>query len=184
MEDLDVMYSPRSTFVTVLAWLFIVLAGFATVIGILQNIMITVMFHEDEFARSMEQSKNVDKMPFFFKSFMAHPQYLFLAILVVFAVVFIVSIGLLKRKNWARLLFIAIMGLGIAWNAFAIFMQFSMFSSFPSPANDHFASGFKTMTIVMQIFLIILAIGLSVLFGWIIRKLASERIRNEFIVKR
>lgn len=38
----------KSTFVNVLAWIFIALAGFSTLISILQNIMISAMFSIDE----------------------------------------------------------------------------------------------------------------------------------------
>ena len=34
---------PRSGFVTVLAWIFVVLAGFATVISLLQNIIVVAI---------------------------------------------------------------------------------------------------------------------------------------------
>jgi cell division protein FtsX len=34
----------RSTFVTVVGWIFIILAGFATLISILQNVMIALVF--------------------------------------------------------------------------------------------------------------------------------------------
>ena len=34
----------RSTFVSVVAWVFIVLGGFSTLIAVLQNIMIAVVF--------------------------------------------------------------------------------------------------------------------------------------------
>ena len=184
MDDFEAAHPSRSTFVTALAWIFIVLAGFSSVISVLQNIMIAVMFHPDKMARGMDQPKEFDKMPAFFKAFSAHPQYFFLASFVLFVLVLIVSLGLLKRKNWARLMFMAIMSLGIAWNAFAIFTQHSMSSSFPSPSDEHFGSGFRTMMVVMQIFTILFAIGLSVLFGWIIRRLASEQIRKEFVVTR
>jgi hypothetical protein len=38
----------RSTFGNVLAWIFIVLGGFATFISILQNIMIRMLFHKEK----------------------------------------------------------------------------------------------------------------------------------------
>src|SRR3990172_10722703 len=97
MDDFEAAHPSRSTFVTALAWIFIVLAGFSSVISVLQNIMIAVMFHPDKMARGMDQPKEFDKMPAFFKAFSAHPQYFFLASFVLFVLVLIVSLGLLKR---------------------------------------------------------------------------------------
>ncbi|MDD2271386.1 MAG: hypothetical protein PHP95_11805 [Desulfuromonadaceae bacterium] len=47
----------RSTFVNVLAWIFIVLGGFTTFISILQNIMIRVMFRKEEMTQAMKQAE-------------------------------------------------------------------------------------------------------------------------------
>ena len=38
----------RSTFVTVVAWVFIVLSGFGTLISLLQNLMIQTVFTSPE----------------------------------------------------------------------------------------------------------------------------------------
>jgi hypothetical protein len=184
MVDSESMNQPRSMFVTVVAWIFIVLSGFCTVISILQNIMVAVMFQPSEMSKGFEQAKEFDKMPFFLKFFATHTQLIFLAGFVLFVVVLIVSIALLKRRDWARWAFIAIMAFGIAWNIFAIIMQQSMVSSFPTPPDDKFATGFRTMMIVMRVFSIILALLISALFAWIIRRLLSANIKNEFLTAR
>jgi len=55
----------RSTFVNVLAWIFIVIGGFSTFISILQNIMIQTMFPKEEISQAMQQADQVDNFPFF-----------------------------------------------------------------------------------------------------------------------
>jgi hypothetical protein len=49
---------PRSTFVNVVAWVFIALAGFATLIVILQNIMISMMAPQGAM-RGIENAKEI-----------------------------------------------------------------------------------------------------------------------------
>src|SRR5262245_61932242 len=90
------------------------------------------------------------------------------------------AIGLLKRKNWARIVFILLMGLGIAWMLLSIGIQHSILSSLPQHSTDQFDSHFQTMVLYMQIFSVIMAVGFTIVFGWIIRKLTSETIRQEF----
>lgn len=48
------MENPKSTFVTLVAWIFIVLSGFATLISVLQNIMVALMFQPEEFQQATD----------------------------------------------------------------------------------------------------------------------------------
>lgn len=42
---------------------------------------------------------------------------------------------------------------------------------------------FETEFMIMGIFSVIMAVGMSVLFGWIIKRLSSAAIRSEFAVR-
>jgi hypothetical protein len=174
---------PKSTFVTVVAWIFIILAGFSTFISMLQNIMIQTMLSTTEMHRAMEMSNQDRNIPLVAQFMFNNIRLFFAAFLVVSASTFVSSVGLLKRKNWARLAFIGIMALGILWNIGGFVMQLAMFSSMPqipSGAPDEFQSRFNAMFIVMAVFSAIMAIGFSVLFGWIIKRLVSPEIKREF----
>ncbi len=82
----------RSTFVTVLAWLFIVGSGFATFVSIMQVIMVSTMFSGDEFRSIPEDAPTMAKiMSKYFHFFI----YGFFA-LAIFT--FTSAIALLKRK--------------------------------------------------------------------------------------
>lgn len=170
----------RSSFVTVVAWIFIVLSGFGTMISILQNIMIQTMFNASEMEKVMQAQPPPGSPPF--ATFMAsHFQLFFASFLVVSALMLISSIGLLKRKNWARLIFIGLMSLGILWNIGGLALQFTMFSS----VQNNFASvpdapDMKSFMIAMAVFSVVLALGFSALFGWIAKRLLSPSIVAEF----
>jgi len=102
-------------------------------------------------------------------------------LLVVSAATVFSAIGLLRRKNWARLTFIAIMVLGIIWNIGGFCLQISVFSSVGSvPAHADEAKFFQALAAVVMIFSLVLALGFSALFGWIIQRLTSSPIRREF----
>ena len=171
----------RSNFVTVLAWIFIVLSGFATLIGVLQNIMIQTMFNDPKFSEGLAKMPQGVPAPV---SFMAgNFRLIFAVLLACFVATLISSIGLLKRRNWARLFFIGIMALGIIWNIGGLLLQFTMFSSFPPlpQAAQHEADAFQSMFITMMVFSAFIAIGFSVLLGWIVKRLISPPIAAEFI---
>lgn len=171
----------RSTFVNVLAWIFIVLGGFATFISILQNIMIQTMFPKEEMAHALQQAKNTDQMPAFASFMFGHMDLFFLFFLVVSATSLIAAIALLKRKNWARIIFILLMALGILWNVGGLILQFTMFSSMPEMAHHGAPPEFEKIMLIMKIASVIMVAAISALFGWIIKKLTSASIRAEFI---
>ena len=173
----------KSTFVTVLAWIFIALSGFSTLIGILQNIMIQVMMSAPDMQAAMEASKQSEEMPAIAQFMFNNIRWLFLLVLMVSATLFVSSIGLLKRKNWARILFIAIMAFGIIWNVGGFVFQLTMFSTMPGMPPDappDFQARFNTISIVIAVFGGIMALAFSTLFGWIIKRLVSAGIKQEF----
>lgn len=178
----DENMSTRSTFVTVLAWVFIVLAGFSTLITIMQNIMIRIMFSNAEMQKMMEQNRAEEQMPAFANFMIHHFDLFFLAAFIVSVLGLVAAIGLLKRKNWARIVFIVLLGLGIVWNIGGIILQQIMMHSMR--ANMNIPPDVQQQMHVMQSFMTVIsvffALAFSTLFGWIIWKLVSPDIRKEF----
>jgi hypothetical protein len=168
----------RSTFVTVLAWIFIVLAGFVTLISVMQNIMIAVLFPVDKMQEAANQTGNAGA-PWFATFMLNHIQLFFLSFLVVSASTLAAAIGLLKRMNWARILFIGIMALGIAWNIGGVIFMFFLLSSMPE-ISAKTPAGFDVMWKVMLGFNVLFVAGFVWLFGWIIKRLMSDDVRREF----
>lgn len=170
----------RSNFINVLAWIFIVLGGFATFMSILQNIMIRTMFPKEQMAQAMQQAEKTEQMPAFANFMFSHFDLFLLFFLVVSATSLIAAIALLKRKNWARIIFIVLMILGILWNVGGLVLQFTMFSSMPEMASKGAPPEFEKMMLIMKIASVVMVIAVSTLFAWIIKKLTSAPIRDEF----
>ena len=172
--------SQRSTFVNVLAWIFIILGGFATFISILQNIIIRVMFRKEEMTQAMQQADKAKQIPVFANFMFNHIDLFFLSFFIISAISVISAIALLKRKNWARIVFIVLMSLGIVWNIGGLVMQFTMFNTMPEVAGKGATSEFELMMHIMEIASLIMVVAISALFGWIIKKLSSDQIKAEF----
>lgn len=182
-EKLSQVQETRSSFVTTLAWVFIVLSGVATLMAIAQNVMINNMFPSDQMEAAMHAAHGKQDIPPIVEFMTSHFRLFFGAFLALSAVTLVSSIALLKRKNWARLIFICLMGLGIVWNIGGLFFQHAMFTSMPSPpttASPDFQEQFNSMAQIMMILSTIMAIGFSTLFAWIIKRLTSQSIRKEF----
>ena len=181
---------PKSTFVTVVAWIFIVLSGLTTFISLLQNVMIGFM-PRDLFNSAIQDTTFAHVMPSSTRFMFTHFQLFFLLFFVLSALMLLSSIGLLRRRNWARLVFIGLLGFGIVYNIAALVLQQSMMSSFTPPfpidsvigADSTFretTQQFTQMMAGMRVVMFIFAIGFAALFAWIIAKLMSRPIRQEF----
>jgi hypothetical protein len=166
----------KSTFVTVFAWLMIVFNGFGLFISLMQNIMFATFFKMDEFKSEFENPSDFpDGFPtFIFKNF----QYIIplMGILILFAL--IASIGLLKRKNWARISFLFLLGFGILYMIAGTILQIMVFgSAFNATEIPSEFSFFSTFFII---FMAIITLGFIFLFGWLIYRLSSQKIKEEF----
>lgn len=174
--------SPPSAFVTAVAWVFIVLSALATLVSIVQNIMIYTFFPADQVQASFAQAHQQQQMPPGAMFVFEHIRVLITSILVITSSTLVASIGLLRRHNWARILFVVLLVLGIAWNIGGVFWNWIVFLSMPvSQAPSAAQTQFKIISKVIMFFSVGTAIGMSLLFGWMIKRLISPAIRREFL---
>lgn len=170
----------RSLFVNALAWIFIVLGGFTTAISILQVVMVRMMLRKEEVSRALEQAEQAKRMPAPLGFLFAHIDLYFAAVFVVSLVTLVSAVALLRRKNWARIVFIVLMSLGIAWNLAGLGFQLTVFDGMPHLASDGFAKDFERMILVLKIASVTMVVVFSVLFGWVIKRLVSPEVKEEF----
>ena len=174
----------QSGLVTIIAWITIVVSGFSTVVSLVQNIMIHLLFSESQLADIVDSPVMNQENPSLTELMFGHYQLFFLAFFILSIATLSIAIGLLKRKNWARITFIGMMFMGILWNITCLYIQHAAFASMPpmpvsAPAG--FRTDFTSLATIMIIFSTTLALGFSVLFAWIIRCLLSPEIQSEFI---
>lgn len=173
----------QSAFVTVLAWIFIVLGGFATFISLLQNIMINVFFPKAEMRAGMSSARSSGEVPPFFEFIFNNFEWFFAGVFVVSLITLVSAIALLRRRNWARVVFIWLLGFGVVWNLGSIVIGEMMFGTFPADMAGAPASAreeFEAVASFMRIATSIFAIAISGLFVWIIWRLRSKAIVAEF----
>lgn len=177
----------RSTFVSVVAWIFIAISAFATLVALLENVVVNMVFHAGAFP---PLPAGTDQQIPPMAMFMFHNmRWLALGFLLISVVSLIAAIGLLLRKEWGRRLFIVVMVGAIVWNIGGLVFQ-SMFLSgmaatppmpaMPGNVPGDFAQGFEVFSTVMRIFSAVVALAICVLYGWIIKRLVSPKIRAEF----
>ena len=175
--------APRSSFITGLAWISIVVAGFATLLSLLQYIMVSLMFPVEEIRAALRESEKTQPMPAFVGLMVENLRLFFGLFLAMSVVTLVASIGLLKRQNWARLIFTGMMALAAVAHVAGAAMPFFMFSSFSPVAENAPADMRDNAELMMKIvmgFTAALSIFLAALFGWFVKRLLSDDIRREF----
>lgn len=167
------MERDNSTFVTVLAWIFIIFSGFQTLISILQNVTLALT----PAVQVPQASQEVPKQA----QFILSNVHLFFASFLILSIVNLTAaFGLLKRKNWARIFFILLMSLGILSAIPSLVIQFVFTDWIPKVSEGAETEELRSIAVAIQVFGTTVIICFIILLSWIIKKLVSSTIRAEF----
>ncbi|MEY3142478.1 MAG: hypothetical protein RLY21_971 [Planctomycetota bacterium] len=158
---------PRSLFVTVVAWIFIVLSAFMIIGSACFGLMTILMESLAESEPGMTAWLGV------LQSFVV-------MVLVIAAAILALSIGLLRRSRWARGAFIRMLAASIAFQMLLPIVGVAWFLSMtPEPPDQAklLVYGFLALWCAIG-----LAIGLfwSVIDIWLIRRLSAPDVGAEF----
>lgn len=170
----------KSLFVTVTAWTFIVLAALASVSALLQNAAMA------SFLPGLTVVGNVQPLPLLTGLLMGYLPWLVGAGLVVSLATLACAIGLLVRLEWARRIFIALLVLAIAANVGSLWLQQEVMQSLvsstlkSSPLPPLVADVFGGFVTAARVMAVLVTVGACLLLVWIIRRLMSPAVRQEF----
>lgn len=170
----------RSTFVTVVAWSFIVMSAFGALMAVVQAAMVHALSRDPQFSSALAQLP--DDMPALLALAVANLPLVAVAYLAVNVFTLVCSIGLLRRRNWARLCFVGLMVLAIVSQLGGLGMQLAVVSSLRNEIAMASGDGLDVGFFIFAIMAVsaVFAIAFAVLFGWIAMRLLSPRIAAEF----
>lgn len=182
MTDAPAAPPQKSTFVSILAWVFIVLSAGATAVSALQSLMLYLLFPRAELKAALASGLQAQPLPWAARVMVNHFELFIWGFLVVSILMLVTAIGLLRRWNWARRLFVLLMALGIVWNLVGVLVQYWMFYDVPVPLNapGEFSGAMQAMMLAMRIFTAIVAVVMSGVMGWVMWKLTRPAIAAEF----
>jgi hypothetical protein len=170
----------KSLFVTVTAWVFIVLAALASVSALLQNAAMA------SFLPGLTVVGNVQPLPLLTGLLMGYLPWVVGAGLAVSLATLACAIGLLVRLEWARRIFIALLVLAIAANVAGLWLQQEVLQSLVSntlarsPLPPLVADVFGGFVTAARVMAVLVTVGACLLMVWIIRRLMSPAVRQEF----
>ncbi|WP_338846202.1 hypothetical protein V8J88_20900 [Massilia sp. W12] len=166
----------RSSLVSGLAWLLIIVGGFSIVIALLQ-ILAFSFIPPEKFASMVD----APKIPFLIKLIFTNLHLIFFSFGLLSCATLICGVGLLLRKYWGWFATILLLVFGIVWNFGMLFLQNALFAAFtemaPELAETTIFAMFKDgLLIGFSIFALIF----SALLLWLIKRLTAPEIREEF----
>ena len=170
----------RSFFVTATAWVFIVLAALASASALVQNAAVASLIP------GLQPAQGAAPLPLLTGLLLGYLPWVVGAGLVISLATLASAIGLLLRLDWARRAFIALLVVAIFTNLLGLWLQQevvqSVFAStlriatIPTEVLGVFG-GFVTAARVMAV---VMTLGACALLGWIIGRLMSPSVRQEF----
>lgn len=177
---------PSGSFVTVLAWISIALALLGVVYGLVQTVMGLAM-PQDYYLRMLNPyGGELPQLPPLMHWIYTHTLLMGLLMTVLSAIFLWVSWGLLKRKEWGRIGFIAVLVLGALWQ-FACVLVIPQFlegmlaiQAGMLPQGQAMPAEFEAFMTAAMLMGGLVALVFAGLHGWIIWKLCAPAVRAEF----
>jgi len=170
----------RSLFVTATAWVFIILAALASVSALVQNAAVASLMP------GLKLASEGSALPLLTGLLIGYLPWVVGTGLVMSLATLASAIGLLLRLDWARRTFIGLLVVAIVANMLGLWLQQEVVQSvvdntlssvaIPKQAMGVFG-GFVTAARVMAVLMTLVGCALR---GWIIRRLMSAGVRQEF----
>jgi len=168
--------APQSKFVTSLAWTSIIVSALGTFSSFVQLLLAKLLF-TDEVVQQLTAAAPDDPLVQAMATWIPRLPMLSFLSFVAMAISLVASIGLLKRIEWARKLFIALLVLGIASNIGVFFLQQHMTALVAGGDGDAMVDQMLRTTRIMMG---LLTVVLSVLLAWLAKRLMAPAIVAEF----
>ena len=176
MQLTTVVIKQKSRFVNILAWISIIMAGVSILISLVNLVLFSRSFNP-----VLKDSNVWSVLTPAAKFFLSHPELFIITGLVYYTSGLVSGIGLLKRKEWARKLFIGLLVLMIVYSLLSpiISQLFIPNIQFTGYGGESFS--LESMKSYMLVVGMVFGVSFSILFGFLIYKLSNPVIKEEFI---
>lgn len=170
----------RSLFVSITAWVFIVLGIAASALAVIEGAATASLLPGFEVGFGTRPLQGLAGL------LAAHMPWVAGITLALSVATLAAAIGLLLRLEWARRAFIAVVGLAIVANLAGLWLQQELLQGLidhtlsRSPLPREAAGVFGGFATAARAAAVTLSVGTCLLLGWIIRRLNTQQVRQEF----
>ena len=170
----------RSLLVTGIAFQAAALSAIGTIVGTVLTCLLYLFFPLEQMRQSAQAAAKASPIVPSFATVL--PIYLpafFITLTICSIVSLIVSVGLLRRRPWARLAFIFLLTVAIFLNMFVLCSLEYSFLAVGTETNSPIA-GLNTLRYGLALAIFIITVGFSAFFGFLIKKLSTKEVCQEF----
>ena len=170
----------RSLFVTAIAWVFIVLAALTSASALVQNAAVASLMP------GLQIATDRAPLPLLTGLLVGYLPWVVGTGLVMALATLASAVGLLLRLDWARRSFIALLVVAIVANLLGLWLQQEVLQSVVSstlssaPIPQQALSVFGGFVTAARVMAVLMTLTGCALLGWIIRRLMSANVRQEF----
>ncbi len=173
--------SPRSLSVTLLAWATIIPAACGVIASLAQNLLFTVFMSPDQLEQLFSMlPPGMEALP---RVSYDTLRIGLLAVLAVSVIFFATGVGLLRRRNWARVVFVAAVAVGTLYSVVTCFFldtTADLSELLPPAALNGSQVDLAPIMAMMRTATTVLTVVFTALNLWLIWWLLSPAIREEF----
>lgn len=177
---------PTGSFVTVIGWIAFALALLGAFYGLTQ-ILSGLFMPKDFYLRMTNPAGRPISLPPLMQWFYTHTLLIGIVELVLSSLFAWVSWNLLKRRDWARVAFIAFLLLGVAWQFGSLWMMPQMFEGTLAmqasmlPPGQSLPEEMKSIMRMAMLMGCAVSLLIATAFGWTAWKLRAAKSRAEFV---
>lgn len=170
----------RSLFVTLTAWVFLALGAMASLSALLQNAMLA------SWLPGLHAGGATQPAPLLTNLLVGYLPWVIGVGLAVSLATMACAAGLLMRLDWARRCFIVLLGVAIGVNLLGLWLQYEVVQSVVeatlahSPMPPAAAHVFGNLVTASQVMAIAMTAVACLLLAWVMRRLMSPTVRQEF----
>ncbi len=170
----------RSLFVTVTAWIAILLSALVSVSAVVQNALVASVV-------PLPAAANLPALPLLTHLLLGYLPWVVGTGLLMSLAMLASAIGLLLRLDWARRVFIGVLLVAIVANLLGLWLQHEVVQSVVSstlsgaPLPPQAAGVFGGFVTAAREMAVLVTLGTCAVFWWVIHRLRSASVRQEFV---
>lgn len=174
----------RSGGVTVIGVLFLTLGLAWLFAALFQGAFFAFLASMRPGGIALGEVSNDPNVPVVVRFIVHYAKFFWVLNIVAAGVLTVCSVGLLRRKNWARVAFVGVGVLGIVYALVSLGASALMVPFFRSQMAGLESMGvgtaMATMATVALALVVVKSVFVAVFFGWMVRKLTRAEVREEF----
>jgi hypothetical protein len=176
--------TPPARFVSSLSWAFIWLSAFTLLLSAIQYVLFVYVVPMELLRAAFTDAISLKLLPPSMLKLLGHLPSICIALFAASLLTLLVSIALLKRKNWARITFAWIMIATAILHVAGLLLPFYVAHDVSNTINNmppDVRSAAIIMTKMLSVISMAMGIAFGIAFAWIAKRLFAAEIAREFV---